>query len=61
MKGWSMKLNSMDEKWIAALRRFVGDGTGPVPMWLNPDGSVNAEKTVDRAFEMYNIKPKATT
>jgi hypothetical protein len=55
-----VQLNSRDQAWIDALRRFMGDGeTSPVPMFMNGDGTVNAEKTVEKAFGLYNIKPKA--
>jgi hypothetical protein len=47
-----------DQNWIDALRRFMGDGRGPVPFYKNTDGTVNAEKTVEHAFGLYNIKPR---
>jgi hypothetical protein len=53
-----LNLNPIDKAWIDALRRFMGDGHGPVPFYSNPDGSVNAEKTVEAAFSLYGIKPK---
>ena len=49
--------NETDKKWINALRRFMGDGSGPAPIWKLPDGSINAERTVEAAFGLYNIKP----
>lgn len=39
------------------LRRFMGDGHGMVPIWKLPDGSINAERTVEAAFGLYNITP----
>jgi hypothetical protein len=52
-----MRFNIIDQGWVDALRRFMGDGKGPVPVWKNPDGTVNAQKTVECAFGLYNIKP----
>lgn len=48
-----------DLKWIDALRYFMGDGrlTQPVPNYKNDDGSVDAFRTLERAFGLYNIKP----
>jgi hypothetical protein len=37
----------------------MGDDTGPVPFCRLPDGDVDAQKTVEAAFGLYNIKPKA--
>lgn len=34
-----------DDKWINALRPYLGGGV--VPTYKNPDGSVDAEKTID--------------
>lgn len=51
--------NPIDYKWINALRRFIGNGRGPVPIWRNEDGTIDADKTLENIFAMYNIKPRA--
>ena len=50
--------NPIDQGWIDALRRFMGDGHGLVPVYYKSNGSVDAEKTVEAAFMLYGIKPK---
>lgn len=52
-----MHENPTDQGWIDALRRFIGEGQGMVPVWHNADGTVNAERTVEGAFGEYGIKP----
>lgn len=51
-------MDPIDNKWLNALRRFMGNGWGPVPYYRALDGSVDADKTVEAAFGLYNIKPK---
>jgi hypothetical protein len=53
------KMDAIDQKWIDALRRFMGDGTGPVPTWQLPDGSIDAHRTIECVFGMYSIHPVA--
>ncbi len=48
----------MDDKWIDALRRFMGNGKGYVPVWKNADGSIDANATLEAAFGMYGILPR---
>jgi hypothetical protein len=50
--------NPIDQRWLDALRRFMGDGLGPVPFYRLPDGDIDAQKTVEAAFGLYGIKPK---
>ncbi len=50
-------MSAVDQGWIDALRRFIGEGTGEVPVWLTADGTVDAEHTVESAFALYDIKP----
>ena len=53
-----LPLNDRDRAWVDAMRRYMGDGTGCVPIYRNPDGTVNANATIDRLMQMYDIKPK---
>lgn len=55
-----MNINPIDDKWLDALKRYLGDGSkkGIVPFYRNPDGSIDANKTLDGVMGMYNIKPK---
>lgn len=47
-----------DLKWINSLRRYIGDGkTSPVPTFRSKDGTIDADKTLDNIFGMFNIKP----
>jgi hypothetical protein len=51
-------LNARDQAWVNALRLFMGDGTGKVAVYMQPDGNVDAQKTITKAFSLYGISPK---
>ncbi len=53
-----MAIGPEDRKWIDALRHFMGDGSAKqnVPYYQNETG-VDAFKTLELAFGLYNIKP----
>jgi hypothetical protein len=54
------KMNEIDAKWISALKRYWGEGKGPVPFYRLPDGSVDAVQTLDRLLQAYGWKPLDT-
>jgi len=46
--------NETDKKWIEAIRPYWGSGM--VPYWVNGDGSIDAQKTVDWLMRLRNQK-----
>lgn len=55
-----LPLNDRDRAWVDAIKRYLGDGHGPVPVYRNQDGTVNAVATIDSLMRMYDIKSKLT-
>jgi hypothetical protein len=51
-------MEDVDKKWVDALRRFIGNGTGYVPTYRLEDGSVDANKTLEAVFGLFDIKPR---
>jgi hypothetical protein len=47
-----------DKKWVDALRQYLGDGTGEIPVY-EAAGQVDADRTMENFMAYFNIK-KAT-
>lgn len=48
------KLSDIDVGWINALKPYLGGGI--VPIYRKPDGSIDAEKTMDQFCSLYGLK-----
>jgi len=47
-------MNSIDQKWLDAIRPYWGGGT--VPFWSSQSGEVDADKTIDRMMKSRSQK-----
>jgi hypothetical protein len=47
------EMNITDEKWIDALGPYLGGGN--VPYFTSPDGSVDAEKTMENFAKLHSF------
>ena len=50
-----LNLNEIDRKWVDALKPYYGGGT--VPLYHNPDGTVDASRTIQRFAESHDVQP----
>jgi poly(3-hydroxybutyrate) depolymerase len=45
--------NERDQAWVNALKPYLGGRI--VPLYMDSDGTVNAEKTIDRFCELHGV------
>lgn len=48
------KISDTDAGWINALKPYLGGGI--VPIYRKPDGSINAEATMDQFCRLHGLK-----
>jgi len=60
MRTAKQAIEKTDEKWVNALRQYLGDGTGLIPVFES-EGEINAEKTMEFFMGYWGIKKKVAS